>query len=434
MIQLKINKATGQVTGYAHVDHAVPRSMDIAMEDGEFALLDYSKLVTGFYYIEDGKIVKKDEKDSFTLEYEAALEELDRARDAVENEQHVFMDAVIGGMSVKAASALAKENREKLEAAENTLMELQHREYGMARERLSQDMADDGTDYAHTLSIVTVVRDENRYLPEWIRYYVEDVGVDHFYIYDNGSEVPVSEALEGMPYYDKCTVIPWATTVFTQKDTHDDFLHNYGDETKWVLMCDPDEYLVLEESGGYSSIKDLLDQNNDAMLIWCSWVYYNANGQEKRTDGTDMERFTKAVEWDGHQSGKYIARTRAVSEYKSHVPYLKYLSDYPVGTQYDEARRFDGLKLNHYYTRSFEEWCEKMKRGSCHPYALRRFSDFFELNPDMAYLDTGEDWAMAYGPAASENAAENDAELEDAVEADESGDMGNAEPDEKTSG
>lgn len=41
------------------------------------------------------------------------------------------------------------------------------------------------------------------------------------------------------------------------------------------------------------------------------------------------------------------------------------------------------IKLNHYYTRSLEEWQEKIIRGSCGPYCLRRYDEFFEFNPDL---------------------------------------------------
>jgi hypothetical protein len=49
----------------------------------------------------------------------------------------------------------------------------------------------------------------------------------------------------------------------------------------------------------------------------------------------------------------------------------------------DNCIEITDIKLKHYYTRSLEEWVEKINRGSCSPSALRRYEDFFLYNPDL---------------------------------------------------
>jgi hypothetical protein len=42
--------------------------------------------------------------------------------------------------------------------------------------------------------------------------------------------------------------------------------------------------------------------------------------------------------------------------------------------------------LNHYFTKSWDEWCEMiLKRGDIIK-GHRKITDFFEINPDMEYL------------------------------------------------
>ena len=44
------------------------------------------------------------------------------------------------------------------------------------------------------------------------------------------------------------------------------------------------------------------------------------------------------------------------------------------------------VKINHYMTRSYQDWVEKMSRGSSDPVFKRKFNTFFGYNPDMMYL------------------------------------------------
>ena len=41
------------------------------------------------------------------------------------------------------------------------------------------------------------------------------------------------------------------------------------------------------------------------------------------------------------------------------------------------------ISVDHFYTKSYEEWVEKMNRGSAHSNFSRRYDEFFALNPDM---------------------------------------------------
>jgi hypothetical protein len=52
----------------------------------------------------------------------------------------------------------------------------------------------------------------------------------------------------------------------------------------------------------------------------------------------------------------------------------------------------DLICVDHYYTKSHDEWLEKMKRGSADPNYSRKYGEFFYFNPDLkgkeAYEET----------------------------------------------
>ncbi|MCL2798226.1 MAG: hypothetical protein FWD58_09280, partial [Firmicutes bacterium] len=60
------------------------------------------------------------------------------------------------------------------------------------------------------------------------------------------------------------------------------------------------------------------------------------------------------------------------------------------GDPMEEAaiRKFDApdnrICVDHYYTKSHEEWMEKISRGACDPNYIRRYDEFFQFNPDLA--------------------------------------------------
>ena len=45
----------------------------------------------------------------------------------------------------------------------------------------------------------------------------------------------------------------------------------------------------------------------------------------------------------------------------------------------------DYICVNHYYTKSYEEWLNKLRRGTAHSTFQRKYSEFFYINPDMKY-------------------------------------------------
>ena len=295
------------------------------------------------------------------------------------------------------AAKISKENREKaiLLEKERDTFNNKVKEISYSKILAKFEAEEKEIDYKYFLSMVTVIRDENDYIAEWIRYHIEELGFEHFYIYDNESSVPVKEYLESacFSYLDRITFLEWKTSRNTQHDSHTDFLQRYARETRWFLAADPDEYVVVKYKG--KELKEFLEENRYYSAVECIWHYFNANGQEKKMPGTDMERFTTETDWDyGKGHGKFFAQSNRIDGIYNYAPYVRLDTEILTGEESTAGQYF---QLNHYYTRSYEEWMKKIDRGTVVPYAKRKYSEFFELNPDMKYLDTGEEILQEYG-------------------------------------
>lgn len=394
MIRLYVDILTNRITGYNRIAQEGFCRDAIRIADKELEKLN-AFMEKEFYYI-DGEIIEGSVAPKDGCSEESGELEYMELREKVDCEHKIFMDNLISGMKAEEAAGIAKKNRDALEAAEKQ----REQRNGQQKEKTKQaviekfEKEERGIDYKYFLSMVTIVRDENDYLEEWIRYHIEELGFEHFYIYDNESAVPVRKYLEkaDFPHLDKVTVINWPTSENSQQDSHNDFLEKYSLETKWFLAADPDEYVVA----GSRTLKEILQENGQYSTIQCLWKCFNANGHRTKSDEPDMLRFTEEAEWDyGVNKGKYFAQSNRVESFRNYIPKARPGTDC---LDYRDEKIKDFFRLNHYYTRSFEEWIQKMARGTAVPYARRNFREFFELNPDMACLDTGEDYRQEYGP------------------------------------
>ncbi len=396
MIQLFIDYATNKIVGYNTISSDRERDA-IYVNDSELPrLIRLSTCDDNLYYI-DSQIVEKEEPDDHYRQLKELNQQYAKAQENLTNEHSIFMDNILSGMSMEDAVKISNHNREEAARLEEKRKAFDQKAKEKTQSNILAKFVEEEKDicYKYFLSMVTVVRDENDYIEEWIRYYIEELGFDHFYIYDNESGVPVKEYLESVDfrYWDRITFLEWKTSQNTQEDSHMDFLSNYAKETRWFLAADPDEYVLIKDKS--KNLKEFLEENSRYAAVECVWHHFNANGQEKRTAGTDMERFTTEVDWDyakGH--GKYFAQSNRVERFHNYSPHMRLEAQVLTGEKSKADKYF---QLNHYYTRSYEEWVKKIERGTAVPYAKRKYSEFFELNPDMKYLDTGDRTMQTYG-------------------------------------
>ena len=126
----------------------------------------------------------------------------------------------------------------------------------------------------YTLSIASVIRNEAKYLKEWIEFH-RLIGVDHFYLYNNNSTDRLYRVLN--PYIRKgiVTLIQWPDVLgpheesdyeahiwalSTQIPAYENAIKYAAvRETKWLALLNTDEYLVPVESAKMQKILEKYD-------------------------------------------------------------------------------------------------------------------------------------------------------------------------------
>lgn len=244
----------------------------------------------------------------------------------------------------------------------------------------------------NNLSICAIVKDEDSYLNEWVKWHL-DSGVDHIYLYDNGSKNPQQDFID-REMLDSCTI-----TSFPNRDGNPQltcyakFLKEYGADNKWVAFIDADEFIrVIDET----SIPKFLEKYEDHDALYVGWLIYNADGQIYKDERPVRERFHKTVNYKpGLPCGKSIIRPEKVKRMGVHFPcpiwlggndvvdsaYNSYII--PHGVYPDMS----SIVIDHYFTKSWEEWQHKINRGTSDNSDFRKMNEFFYYNPDLAYLN-----------------------------------------------
>lgn len=222
------------------------------------------------------------------------------------------------------------------------------------------------------VAICAIGRMENRYAVEWVQHY-ERLGVDKIYIYDNnhlGDGELFADILGPWIEAGLVEIIYW---VGNQKSAYEDCYRKHQSEFAWIGYFDFDE---LVEISGDRSIPELLEGFNYADVLALNWRVMTDNGLTKYEDKPMKERFTEGTGEDfginRHVKSFVHGGIEGLTMNDPHVPCA------PKGLLVVNVRGVrveqkplqaqvihDVARVDHYDTKSTEEWLRKVKRGWC---------------------------------------------------------------------
>ena len=236
----------------------------------------------------------------------------------------------------------------------------------------------------HKIAVCAIFKDEASYLLEWIAFH-RMIGVDLFVLYDNGSTDGGAELIRRSSFARNVTLVEW-TDRPGQLSAYRHFHANYARDFTWAAFIDLDEF-IMPVSG--SSIRDILirktyDNYSDILL---NWLIFGPSGHERRPDGLVIENFTWRFPEDAEANRhvKSLVRTEDLVAIGStpHIfdcarPTCNARGETVMSYAMQPTACHDVMVINHYFTKSVEEWEFKRRRGrgdSLEPYGDRIFSD-----------------------------------------------------------
>ena len=218
------------------------------------------------------------------------------------------------------------------------------------------------------LGVVVIVKDEAPYIEEWLGYH-HALGVQHFFIYDNGSTDGLPELMERWINHGLVTLLTWPLPG-GQIDAYSHALRFFGPSFDWLAYFDVDEFVVPLVD---DDIPTLLARWPDAADVRIPRVDFGFSGHREAPKLLSIEAYTERANVFGRDPAKpprvkTVVQPRGISAVGIHTATV---ADAPISADGDPVpTRTVGkgchgfVQLNHYYTRSFEEFEAKRFRGS----------------------------------------------------------------------
>lgn len=289
------------------------------------------------------------------------------------------------------------------------------------------------------LVLGAMFKDEAPYLEEWVQFHL-DRGVDHLYLYNNGSRDGGEQLLQPFITAGRVTLIDWPAPKIEGAQLHaaHDCLDRARGSSRWMAFLDIDEFLFSPQE----DMKSVLREFEDEVGIEVNWICYGSSGHDAAPTGGVLSSFLyrAPLQWKRNRQFKsivnpeqtlrriprshaweYLERKHAVNEQRQAIGsqvgftfrierklravlpalYQGMAQRFPLLLNrywvFDRPVSVERLRINHYVVKSREEYAAKQARhGSLR---IDKYSDSF-----FQYHDRNEEFDPILDPGATRSA------------------------------
>ena len=237
------------------------------------------------------------------------------------------------------------------------------------------------------IAMCLMVRDDMDAL-EWIVYH-NRLGINKFYVYDNGSKPPMKSLLQ--PFIDS-NLVTYEVSHGRNMNAIESFISQYffelrdpninkqafiyekctadhGRKHEWLAYLDNDEFIRVNPvvgQGQSKTFEQILDsQKQDCAGLRLPWMMFGSSGFVSRPAGGVLGHYYKCYQ---DIQFKSISQTRYLTG-KSFIHDMEYI---PGKASCLSAE----VRIDHYSIKSLEDYKLKMKRGAGN--SVSRRMDYFE--------------------------------------------------------
>jgi hypothetical protein len=233
-----------------------------------------------------------------------------------------------------------------------------------------------------------------QHIREWIHFH-RVVGAEHFWIYDNGSQIKIADTLKNEVAAGFATIIEFPGSS-AQMPSYTHFIHNCGKLTRFAAIIDGDEFLCPKTKNNVPEI--LEDYDKDGIGAFnVSWLIFGSNGLIEKIpdDKLVIESYTKSMTTDNIESrhtkailvrpGERALRAGSNPHYMVFNKGFTAVSEdfIPVSNAWTDHKS-DKIVLHHYCLKSLNNFKEKIAkpRADKHTIAGKSLDDFFRFDKD----------------------------------------------------
>ena len=252
------------------------------------------------------------------------------------------------------------------------------------------------------IACCAIMKNESPYLHEWVAHYL-GLGFNEIFVYENDSSDKTPSHLKNLEKSGYIRFVSWPSLdkASPQLSAYEDALSKT--DADWMLFCDADEFLILNQHENVHQFMEKFDEDISSVSV--NWRVFGSSGKESRQPGLVIERFQLCSElnFDVNRHVKSFVRPARVTKIHIHAPVTDGQSVYADGSplQFKEGEqgiapevKADSAVLNHYFTKTKEEWQIKKLRGNANRSLsskdkyIRYHEGLFERHDRNEVLDT----------------------------------------------
>ena len=225
--------------------------------------------------------------------------------------------------------------------------------------------------------ICTIAKNEEDYLCEWIDHHLS-IGFDKIYFYDNNDVKNTKQFDVVKKYIDSGHLVYHDVRgkIKQQVPAYNEFYGKHGNDIYAAAFIDIDEFIVFNPDQPIQDIKTMLKKTGKN-YYHLSWKMMDDNDLVKKDSRPVMERFTRALPDNACVQYKFPENRHAKSMLRGGLKNIQFNHCHFV-TCDEKCFRPDCHRVNgniafmdpdfsicyikHFYTKTAEEWKEKMRR------------------------------------------------------------------------
>lgn len=250
------------------------------------------------------------------------------------------------------------------------------------------------------VAMAAITKNEGPFIAEWVAYHYL-LGVEHFFIYDNGSTDGTRAELTPFINCGIVTLIDWP--LFPgQIEAYQHAVALLGPHCDWMGFLDIDEFAALPP--GLTLPQFLADQPPETDEVVLFWRMFGHSGHRARPDGLVIEQFTRCDPTVWQISKCFVRPDRVRLMHIHHAETVNRTSvdefGRPVRQVWMHERDVptgERVAVHHYFTRSYDDYSAKIARGQADGRSEKKLEPFEKW--DFQHVD---DRIARMGPAVAQ--------------------------------
>lgn len=263
----------------------------------------------------------------------------------------------------------------------------------LCRNKIARQMEDDLVKpFDDELSIVAILKNESPYIREWIEYH-RLLGATKFYIYDNDSEDALKDTIS--EYIDAGIVVyEHFPGRYRQTMAYTDAVQKYALRTRFMAAVDPDEFIVPvdDKYGLVDILRNILRAKPHAAGVGIPWLMFGSSHHKTRPDALVIDSYLHRAHDSFMSNIKTVFNPRlAIGFNNAHYPVYKYgaisvnENGQEIVGKFDNQKSCTQLRINHYFTKSEEEFRAKVEKGTASKFSPRSADNFAHWDRNEIY-------------------------------------------------